>query len=128
MISLRYYMKNSDASKIQTYCEINPELQVHPMYINNDIPETHRIATSRLRMSSHRLKIETGRWSRTPREERMCNCGMGIQTESHVLLYCDQTHMLRHSLPQNSDDIGDLMDNMPCNVLCKLCYDVLSLF
>ena len=50
-----------------------------------------RIAFTRLRTSSHRLKIETGRWSRVPREMRVCQCGEGVQTEEHVLVGCNLT-------------------------------------
>ncbi len=79
-----------------TYRDINSDLSVHPMYQpNHYICELHRIATTRPRFSSHRLRIETGRWSRIPREERLCSCGENNQTESHVLLQCPQTALLR---------------------------------
>ena len=48
-----------------------------------------RIAFTRFRTSSHRLRVETGRWSRLPRERRLCKCGAGIQTEQHVLIDCE---------------------------------------
>ena len=39
------------------------------------VPEWQRIAFTRFRLSSHRLRIETGRWSRLPREQILCDCG-----------------------------------------------------
>ena len=66
------------------------------------IPEVYRISFSRLRLSSHRLRIETGRWSRIPRDRRLCPCGQ-IQDEEHVLAHCQITQHLR-------DAHGDRVD------------------
>ena len=46
---------------------------------------------------SHHLRIESGRWNRppTPREDRLCVCGTGVQTEEPVLLRCPRTDLLR---------------------------------
>ena len=80
-----------------TYLEINPELSVFPLY-SKQIPEYARISATRLRLSSHNLRIETGRWARIQREDRLCSCG-NLQTEEHVLLYCERTAALRSELP-----------------------------
>ena len=52
------------------------------------IPEHLRIAFTRFRTSSHRLKIETGRWARLTRERRICKSGEGIGDEQHALTSC----------------------------------------
>ncbi|MPC81897.1 hypothetical protein E2C01_076536 [Portunus trituberculatus] len=45
---------------------------------------------------SHDLKIETGHWSRTPRDLRVCPCdGQTTQTEHHVLVECALTRQTR---------------------------------
>ena len=44
-----------------------------------------RINFTRFRTSSHRLRIETGRWSRIPHEQRLCECGEGVQNEQHIM-------------------------------------------
>ena len=49
---------------------------------------------TRLRLSSHRLAIETGRWSRIPRDNRQCSCG-AIQTEKHVICFCPLSQSIR---------------------------------
>ena len=42
----------------------------------------------KFRLGSHRLPIETGRWSRIPRNERVCtNCGV-LGDEDHALYHC----------------------------------------
>ena len=59
-----------------------------------EIKEFDRVAVTRIRLSSHRLAIETGRWSRLPREERKCTCGE-IQTERHIVNECVRTSDVR---------------------------------
>ena len=52
-----------------------------------------------MRVSSHSLAIEVGRWNRRgrgrlPIEERLCTCGE-IQTEQHVIETCPRTDDIR---------------------------------
>ena len=65
---------------------------------NNYIAEYRRVELTRFRVCSHRLKVETGRWSRIPRDERTCSCIVGgIQDERHVVFDCDFTRVCRES-------------------------------
>ncbi len=57
---IKEYVTNSDSSRSVVYRELNPMLSLHPMY-HSAVCETYRVDTTRLRLSSHRLKIETGR-------------------------------------------------------------------
>ena len=88
----------SQRTRARTYCQMNPELAVHPMYYSSSdiIDDDFRIAFTRFRLSSHRLKIETGRWARIPQERRLCQCG-AIQTEKHVLCECSLVRDIRLS-------------------------------
>lgn len=90
-------INQATTTRLATYRCLNPTLQYCDLYTSMIIPEYKRIACTRLRLSSHRLKIETGRWSRIPREDRMCDCGMAVQTEEHVLLHCPSTLHPRES-------------------------------
>ena len=49
-----------------------------------------RNAITRIRLSSHRYKIETGRWGKNkiPREARKCTLCDALESEFHVLLKC----------------------------------------
>ena len=67
----------------------------------NFIPEHYRIAFTRMRTSSHRLRVETGRWAGIDRERRICKCGEGIGDEEHVLTECKLTQHLRDRLGRN---------------------------
>ncbi len=70
---LRNRLQSASSTQASTYRDINSDLSVHPMYQpNHYICELHRIATTRLWLSSYRLRIETDQWSRIPRQERMC--------------------------------------------------------
>ena len=100
------------SSMFTTYCEINPELNKHQMYYDSDVIEKHRIAYSRFRTGSHRLKIETGRWSRQPREERLCGCLLGaVQDEKHFLEACEHLSELRAQHHDIDFDLGTFHEN-----------------
>ena len=93
-------IRMSQKTKYVTYMSINPNLTVHNVYSHTVlgdefIPEVYRISFSRMRLSSHRLRIEVGRWSHLPREARLCPCGQ-IQDECHVLRDCPLTQPVRH--------------------------------
>ncbi len=57
---IKEHVTNSDSSRSVVYKELNPMLSLHPMY-HSGVCETYRVDTTRLRLSSHRLKRETGR-------------------------------------------------------------------
>ena len=92
----KHKITNSTQSKLVTYFQINPTLSVHPMYkINSMMEDDLRVVFTRFRVSSHRLKVETGRWSRIPRESRLCQCEVAVQTEEHVLCVCTLVQHIR---------------------------------
>ena len=90
---------NSNASKCAIYKEINPNYEVHEIYVKkHTINDLQRISFTRFRVSAHSLAIETGRWNRRgrghlPVEERLCECGR-IQTERHVIEECPKTQYI----------------------------------
>ena len=58
----------------------------------------YRISVSRLRVSSHRLYVETGRWRRphsVPYYERKCHIGNVLDDEYHFVLKCRMLNDLR---------------------------------
>ena len=60
-------------------------------YLNVLNVEKYRKAMSRLRMSSHRLEIETGRWRKpisTPIEQRKCKFCNVLEDEFHFIIEC----------------------------------------
>ena len=68
------------------------------MYLDNILTTKYRYALTRLRTSSHRLEIETGRWTKphsTPRSERKCHICQVLEDEFHFILECPLYEDLR---------------------------------
>ena len=91
-----------NGSKFQYYIAINPSLSTHSMYREKlEIPEFKRITLTRLRLSSHNLKIETGRWKcpPLPLHLRLCQCGDYTQDEKHIIETCYISENIRMQYP-----------------------------
>ena len=112
-----------EKTKIRSYLELNPDLVVSSIYLDNSVNELQRIKASRLRLSSHKLAIETGRWSRIPRDQRLCHCGE-IQTEHHVICECRLTAHCRTNLYAN---LVDFFKENP-HTICRTVAESLSVF
>ena len=112
------------STRRDTYMEINPGLITPDIYRKSFdfVPEHHRTAFTRIRLGSHRLRVETGRWSRIPRERRLCPCGQ-VQDERHALLNCPLTSNLRREFCNlNFHSILTLMTHTDNNYLCKYLF------
>ena len=86
--SLRYINKdeNTDSGKMQFLRKIKDNYAFEP-YLNIQNSH-HRKSISQIRLSSHRLAIETGRWQNILRENsKYCTLNK-IETENH-LFECD---------------------------------------
>ena len=108
------------STRRETYLLMNPDLVSPDIYRTSDfIPDHCRITFTRLRFGSHRLKVETGRWSRIPRERRLCPCGQ-VQDECHVLLDCSLLNNLRNEFDHSDfSSLAIHMDHADKNYLCK---------
>lgn len=70
----------------------------HQLYLETVKVKKFRIALSKLRLSSHRLEIEVGRWAkpnRTPIDQRKCHVCNKLEDEFHFLLECKLYKELR---------------------------------
>ena len=123
---------NENGSKASTYRTLNSNLSVHLAYTCTEyINERERLAFTKFRLSSHRLKIETGRWSRINVENRLCDCGGGIEDETHVLFDCTKTEGVRRMFDVNRTkyiNIGVLMDKMNVHDLVSFVYNCMKFF
>ena len=91
-----------DRYRYQIYAELNPELQQSP-FITNMHPISGDII--KFRLGSHNLPIETGRWARKARAERLCvNCGV-LGDERHALYSCRNIDRSNLELPTSLCDI-----------------------
>jgi len=87
----------SHSTRGKFYLNINPNLDL-PLYLNNIKVKRHRIYLTKLRTSSHILRIETGRWKKPvkePLEERKCTVCNALDDEYHFMLECKLHNELR---------------------------------
>ena len=124
---------STKASSFLTYKVIN-ELEKYTWLIKN---HKHRVALSRLRLSSHQLMIEKG-WHHKPiipRIDRICPiCNQGVEDECHFVTTCPIYQADRNALfnaaeecsinfreiPTNEQKFIYLMSNENSNLLAKL--------
>ena len=60
------------------------------------LPNNHiRTAITRLRLSSHSLNVERGRWKKIEYADRKCNVCEDIDDEYHFVVCCPRFHNLR---------------------------------
>ena len=89
-----------------------------------------RTSFTRLRLMSHRLKFETGRWSRMVRNRRVCNCdNESVQDEKHVLLQCRLSANLRSEFRMLSfNSMINFVGSGDIYSLCKYIHKVLRIY
>jgi hypothetical protein len=119
----------SDKSKFRTYLALNPNLVKHPMYCCLEVEEFKRIAMTKLRLSSHNLAVERGRWQRQPREERVCRlCNSGeVQDEQHIISRCPSTQTVRAENPHVNFDVPEVFSEDPVT-LTSILYTIVKPF
>ena len=132
LVRAKNAIRFSNKTRRITYLSLNPELVINDLYSGSfNIPEFARIAVTRLRTSSHRLKIESGRWARIPRDLRLCSCGE-IQDEEHVLLRCPMSQELRStfSLTANFRSASQLLNAKYPDIvnISYFCSKILDLY
>ena len=98
-------LKDNSEGKLRTFQKFKTEYCMENYLL--DLPNLdHLTAVARLRMSAHRLAIETGRHVKPKicKEERICkNCDLEeVEDESHFLLkcplYCQQRTTLKRTI------------------------------
>ena len=109
-------MKSNNNSKMKVLSLLK-ETPGAEKYLSEVRNTEHRIAMSKLRLSSHTLEIERGRYSNTQAEERYCtHCkALGstlVEDEKHFLLHCPMSKELREKcLPIEILNDNVLSDN-----------------
>ena len=97
-----WYAIVNNSPKCRFYKEIKPFHHLSD-YLSIVVPQNHRTAMTRLLVSSHSLRIETGRWTRpvTPRSDRKCTTCNVIEDECHFLLECPlYSHIRKKLIPK----------------------------
>ena len=79
---IRYSAEDDNKYKFQLYKSFNPDL------IPPDVKKVYAYKFIRLRLSSHSMPIETGRWRRVARENRLCETCNTLGDEKHYIYHC----------------------------------------
>ena len=91
---------NLNHSRYKSYLKLNPSLTRSGLY-NRYLPYYKLREVTRLKVISHNLEIDVGRYQFKNVNERLCSCGE-IETEEHFLMQCCQyTHIRQKYLPPN---------------------------
>ncbi|KAK3092266.1 hypothetical protein FSP39_000496 [Pinctada imbricata] len=101
-------------SKLRTYRVIKHDFQTEP-YIIMDLPKPERSVMAMLRCGILPLRIETGRYSGEPVEERICNfCDKNdVEDERHFIFHCSLYETIRNNflVKIESQNISTFDDN-----------------
>ena len=132
---------NEETTRITAYKEIT-NLEYNSVLYNSFVNDELRIVITRWRLSCHKLRIETGRYSYPiiPRDERRCRMCLTVEDESHALFTCPAHSFIRMKFfpllcryttvtlllnPQSSEDviqvgtyIGEIEKNMQKLKMC----------
>ena len=102
------------------------DLQLSPeRYIVYGLSPSQRSMLAQLRSGTLPLAVETGRFSRTPREERFCSCNQSVETEIHFIFHCIFYNDIR--VPFFDDISTQIPENISVNsdasYIELLCHD-----
>ena len=96
----------SQKSKVQHYISyirggINIDNYQPAAYLAAVADRPRRACLAQLRTGSHWLRVETGRWQRLEREQRVCpHCAAGaVEDEMHMIFYCPKYDGVRRQFP-----------------------------
>lgn len=132
-----WFQAISTSSVLRTYIHFKDIFQIEN-YLNI-LPKKFRIVLSRLRLSSHKLQIEVGRYShqrvdRTQRQCTMCNTA-DIEDEYHFVCVCTLYSNIRntyikayYSRRPSMYKFIDLMKSNNVNILRNLCKFISEAF
>ena len=82
-------LQNEQTTKITQYRDIT-NLEHNTALYTSFVNDNLRMIVTRWRLSCHKLRIETGRYSNpiTPREQRQCKICFVVEDEHHALFHC----------------------------------------
>ena len=82
-------LQNEETTKITQYKEIT-NLDYNTVLYTSFVNDEFRMLITRWRLSCHKLRIETGRYTTpiTPRGQRLCKICSVLEDEQHALFHC----------------------------------------
>ena len=101
------YCKHSlcNSQKLEFYNTIKDSYTPSP-YLHLTRKNPNRKTLVKLRISNHKLLIETGRYNNVPRSDRLCTiCGHNVEDETHFLFHCPRYSSLRDNFFSKIDHV-----------------------
>ena len=108
--------KGAHGNKLRCYRTFKSEFKTES-YLDHCQNIIYRKSLANYRMSSHKLKVETGRYCGIPVEERLClNCEAELcEDEFHFLMTCSKYNDLRNVLFNETAKLFPSFNEMPDN-------------
>ena len=92
-----YKEKLASSEKLTFYKHIDRDYSLAP-YLLNIKNHNFRQALTKLRISAHKLEIESGRYNKTQREKRICKvCSIAVEDELHFSTSCPKINNRRNT-------------------------------
>ena len=122
-------------NRLGIFLSIKDQFEISRYLTSSRVP-LHRIALTKLRLSAHRLPIETGRYEQIPREDRSCPFGCDqLGNEQHYFFQCKHPFIMDlrkpfiNQLILLENTIQDMGDEAKLRTLLKsTSNEVISLF
>ena len=84
-----------NSQKLEFYNTFKDSYTPSP-YLDFTRKNPNRKTLVKLRISNHKLRIETGRYNNIPRSDRLCTiCGHNVEDETHFLFHCSRYSSIR---------------------------------
>ena len=114
-------MNGPGRNKLRTYRLFKQNVQTEP-YLRILYNKKDRSALAKFRAGVAPLHIETGRYTRTPENQRFCfNCHDIVESEEHVLISCDVYNDIRENLFSDASQCNPAFQDMTiCDKMCFL--------
>ena len=93
-------IRSHESSKLSFYKQIASDYKM-ANYLTTIRQRKYKIGLTKLRVSAHDLKIETGRYTNLPRDKRLCNVCNVLEDEYHFLDDCKSNNAFRIQLMQD---------------------------
>ena len=115
---------NQDTTRITQYKDITNlehNTVLYTSFVNDDL----RVLITRWRLSCHKLRIETGRYTNpiTPRDQRLCKICFVLEDEQHALFHCPVHSFVRlkyHSLLTKYNTVPQILNPQCSEDLVKI--------
>ena len=129
-------VNGSDLRKVREWLEVRGPVNCDNYqlagYLQAVASKTGRRRVAQFRMGSHMLGVETGRWQRLPRAERLCqrcSCGV-VDDEAHMVWGCPALvdQRVQHSELFQDSNIASVADFMQQDAgqlaaFLRVCHD-----